>query len=356
MKCRISTWPQTILFLSLLLFGCSSISPELLAGTLLISDGRSYYELPINSPADITEWRIADTGFKPVSISPDYRYLLYCDEQLHIYDTDTKETRALPSVSCSQQFRWSPTSSKFSYGDGSSLYIYDLSLNTSIHVYTAPSDHYFPGAGLSKEYSGEVTLGVWIGPNRLVFQRFTGVMPYEITIPGYGSIKPPELRPNTTSLAILGEDVELLDSDFRFDIREVSADNSLYIINIIGNENYYLTQSFEDFAGMRTTSLPISTDCLFVGFVNNTNELFFIDVRDDRFYFVDPDTKEVLRGPETPTDIKSLVWVGDSEDKEIIFYSGPIYYMNLENGRSKIIVDASIMHELHFVDLLAWFP
>jgi len=345
------------------------LPPLSLQGRLIVASGFEIYELTSDS---VTQWNFSCGG-----ISPNKRYCLGVTgsggaESTVLHDLTTGETRTLffGGLSC---LSWATDSTRFSYSV--SLYnvrVYDLSTGTDELVYAAPREVYNVN-GQQTFYFGHVTCGTWIGVDRLVFQRFVGPMPARITIPNV-----PELAENTTTLALLGETISLVDSPRRLIVIDVSDDESYILMR--GQEHgeadsLYVTRSFSDFEGLNLRRVPASLpvcdyckgcpSCGIMGFVPNSNEFNLVNKADDgetHIYFVDSETLEVRLGPAVPFPSDGrLLWVGDPKAGIVAFIDDSatwpqccdVVIMDLSTGQKTTLFDA-----IEFQDpfLLAWLP
>jgi hypothetical protein len=158
-------------------------------------------------------------GQTQAMLSPDLNYLIFESNEskarLKLMDLQTMEVKVI-SGSPTSCFSWSPDSKRFStflYTTKTGLYVFDLSGNSQL-IYAPPESYYgttIDPFGKSGARHGEVTCGVWIGGEHLLFQRFTGELPKTVTRPGF-----PELDSNTTTMAEVGNSVRLLDSPQRW--------------------------------------------------------------------------------------------------------------------------------------------
>lgn len=168
-------------------------------------------------------------GRDEAAISPNGRLLLYSSgRETLLLDLPSGEMRQVVPhrSSC---LRWSPDGSRFAYVTDH-LYVADRAGASEV-VYEAPSAVYtlFTHVGSTGEGSerlyGEVGCPVWLSPDRLIFDRFSGSMPQALgeDTDEFGRSYYEELRPNGTSLATLDGGATLEHATKRLDVTAACA-------------------------------------------------------------------------------------------------------------------------------------
>lgn len=321
-----------------------------LQGRLIVGHPDGMFALVKDSATDqFREIEIRANWSDEVAISPDHRFLVSSDATTgtQMVDLSTYEVTTLfpDQVDCLQ---WSSNGTRLVYKlhQIPLLYVDDLTSQTSTLIYEAPSASY-----LGATQYGDVRCPQWIGEDRLLFDRFSGEMPSMITIPGA-----PELLANTTSLAILGNEIQILDSPERLYLVDVSADESKILIS--KQSQLYLVDSFNDFQNMNMHSLAAFQIWDTSGqFIPNSNEIILEN--EQEVLFVDIEGLKIVETFTKPPDwqlysFRNGEWVGDPNDAIIVWDLGE--YIVVGDFRTGIKTEVWQISKYGFTNWLIWLP
>jgi hypothetical protein len=325
------------------------VPPPSFRGRLLVGHDEGIFALISNSDTNsIQELQIAEfsSSERDKAISPDNHYLLvssYEQNRTLLIDLLTLESTTVLShiVDCPQ---WAIDSKRFSYIDPNehSLHIYNMDTGNSKLIFQAPSATY----GLGTVYAGDLDCGFWISDDHLLFQRFSGEIPGQVTIPGA-----PELNANSTTLAILGGQIRLIDFPELLFVLDVSKDQSYILLKNLHGDTF-LVKSFKDFTEMRLHALPSSLQRGFAQFMPNSNEV--IVWHDRNIYSVNVETLESIKNCYVPFNYFDDGWMGYPNDEIVI---GTTQY-NIEIRDCNTGVDAALwpISKYGTIRWLAWIP
>jgi hypothetical protein len=298
---------------------------SLFSGRLIVGHSDGIFAL-VSDPAtgEIQEIELYNMGDNELAVSPDLHYLLYSNELggTGVVDLSTFE-RTYSTSSYWYCLQWAPDSNRFSFLSINTprLNVFTLDPQNSESIYSPPGESYTPKLSLtSSTYFGHVDCGYWIGENRVLFKSFTGPMPPEITLPDE-----PELDVNTTTLAILGEEIQLIHYPRLLSVNDISSDLS-HILLRQGNE-IYLADSFDDFANMNLRSLTDVADVRIDPGQFSPNNQEVILWSGDAINFVDIDTLQINTSFTFPpawidygfTSLAEAEWVGDPTEGILIW-------------------------------------
>jgi hypothetical protein len=251
-------------------------------------------------------------------------------------------------------------------------------------IYEAPSAEYM----FLKEVRGKIECDHWIGADRFVFQRYKGLMPGSITI-GPGRSSP--VAASTTTLAILGIELALVDSPKRWYVLDVCMNGSIVLLN---SENgvsqwdpafpgdVFLSETFHDFKDIVPRALnndltwnigfiPNSATCeLYAVYSHTSDSVFPRDI-----FYIDPNTLDqhfvYTLKDEDESRSADIVWSGDwigdpnngiiavSENDPQTGHTKYISIINLSSGNKTVIADSQTKgrsEDFDRLDVLAWLP
>jgi hypothetical protein len=254
-----------------LIAACSQPSapagPKFTGRLLLLSGDKT-------SGADLLEMTAAPDGstynYSPVTKgvfeaapSPDRTRLLYTTKDgILLRDLHTGEVKTLIKGD-GYCLAWAPDGNRFSYKQKSTLYISDLQGKSKL-VWEDP-----PGPSAAAEKAdGSLGCAHWIAPDRLLFDRFVGAAIKQ---------KGGELKPNTTTLAILGDSVKLSDNERKWSIESVCQAGSGALVRPHDQAQPILVARNLD--NLKTLNpAPIScSGCRFIGFAAQSCVPYFIE-------------------------------------------------------------------------------
>ena len=303
-------------------------------GRLILQTDSGVNELRVNSSTNKVEQTLIAPNAKFAAISPDKSYLLYyydpdqfssSDDEVRLLSLKTGELQTVMTKEITSRiecFSWSPTNTKFSAVVDDSLEIFDLSGNVFQVVDGSPSALYAPnGKGTSVTFHGLLDCGIWISPDRLIFQKSSS-MPTNASDIAY----------DTTTLAILSGTVTLKNAPERWYVLDSCMESNLTIL-VNERGQVFLVSAFQDFISTEPRTLVTTYDWIhsfeardLVGFIPDSNcEIYYQNLpigymqgkgeihslnpkglQEDFVYTVD-----VPRGRWTGT------WVGASQNKLI---------------------------------------
>ncbi|MCI0417470.1 hypothetical protein L0222_32290 [bacterium] len=247
------------------------------------------------------------------AVSPNHRFLIYCSAGAtylrNLQEGDVKRLFSQPT----HAFEWSPDGSRFSYkGPHNTLYVSDISGRTQFvcgatgapyreFISPVPPDH----KSSIVEITTELSRGVWIADDKLVFCRFTGEMP--------NILHSGDTRCNTTTVATLHQRWNLMDYPYTVvNVYDVCARKSLFLISDTSGQ--YVAGPLTDLKSKHEwRRLPSTMEFM------PACTLYYISGKqgEQLFRFVDPETLQERSGPT----IGWAFWHGspvfDSEGKLI---------------------------------------
>jgi hypothetical protein len=219
------------------LAACSGPPPPRSPKPLSPPSGPTLHGRLVLQTRDFIVWAVGENGGKvdasvlaqgsgPAALSPDGRTLAYyTDYTLVFKDIATGAERrpdlrvgGIPVVPGKDCLRWSPDSTRVLYLDNQGALDVTTPAGQALQVDKPQLGSYtqsggaLPAVPLPGPVSipSQLTCGAWLDPNRIVFDRRTGAMPQTVV----GKAAPPD----TTTVAVLGESVQLVDSADRWSL------------------------------------------------------------------------------------------------------------------------------------------
>jgi WD40 repeat protein len=268
--------------------------PPSVEGSFILYSVGNIFELPSGpNSGKAIDFRIAGPNISSAKIYLDKHYLIYSrnsdsSSEVYLHDLRTGEVKTLflgPHSSC---ISWSPDFSFINYVTlDYSLYVYDVAAGKSTLIYAAPSANY------GYIVYGHVSCGDWIGPDRFVFSRFVGPMPFEI--PDGTRVLPT----NITTLAILDESVALVDSPQLLYMHHISDDQK-HLLVTKEKSLYYgsLPTSFNDFDSL-DLSVIVTRDSTVRNVTLTSSEVAYED-NEYQIHFVNLGNFQEDLGPKIP--------------------------------------------------------
>ena len=321
-----------IIFASLLAAACGSppttVDPKFSGRLLLLTgdpaNGANLVELTGTGPYNLST--IVSGVFEAVP-SPDQTRLLYATkDELLIRDLQNGNVKSLIK-GASFCLSWAPDGNHFSYkqttGNQTKLFASDMEGKAKLI--------WEDGFGSGERTPGTFGCAHWTAADRLVFDRLLGA----IAVPKKGAEAP---KPNTTTLAILGSSVKLIDTERKWSIESVCQAGSGTLVRPHDQgQPYLVAKNLDD---PRTFDpKPIScSDCRFVGYAARSCVPFFMEQNESTstdLFSLNPINFQRQRGghvnqvfsPNAKGLIKSsarLTIVGDAPDK--------LYLIDAESG------------------------
>jgi len=248
-------------------------------GRLLLLSGE-----PANG-ANLVELTAAGAGYNLATLtggvfeataSPDRTHLIYSTKsEILLRELSTGAVKSLIK-SESYCLAWAPDGKHFSYkqkiadetnGAATKLFVSDLEGKTKL-IWDDPFDPTVQpsGAGDSARSSG---CAQWIAPDRLVFDRLVGVVAKPKT-----TGEP--LKPNTTTVAVVGEAVKLTDSARKWSVEAACpTGGAVFIRPADQGQPILIARRLDDFKTVDPKPIDCSS-CRFVGFAAQSCLPFFL--------------------------------------------------------------------------------
>lgn len=234
-------------------------------GRLLILSGEStkqsdLFELSAG-PDSSLNLSLVTKGVFEAAASPDSSHLLYATKDgILLRDLVNGNVNSLIKGE-SYCLAWAPDGKHFSYQQGSK--------GTRAKLYAADVD------GKSKLIwedlvPDQATTGCphWVAPDRLIFDRFLG-MPQQKK--GVESLKP-----NTTTMAIIGDSLKLIDTDRKWSIEGICAVGGGAFLRSVDQNELLIARNLDNLKTLNATPSPCSS-CRFLGFAAQSCVPFFIE-------------------------------------------------------------------------------
>jgi hypothetical protein len=218
-------------------------------------------------PNDTFNSTSVTSGVFEAAASPDQTALLYATkDEILLRDLHSGEVKPLVK---GENFclAWSPDGKRFSYkqrGTGSiTLYAAELDGRAKLvweDLWTAKRAVNQSSAAPNVDSLG---CAQWVAPDKLIFDRF-----------GPSQVKSGDVKPNTTTLAIVGDSVKLVDTQKIWSVEGVCKTGSAFLRSAEGEIR--IAKSLENLKTVSSTSGPCSS-CRFLGFAAQSCVPFFIE-------------------------------------------------------------------------------
>ncbi len=258
------------------------VGPKFRGRLLLLAgdstNGADLFELTAAPTGSTYNLALVTSGVFEAAPSPDRTRLLYTTKDgILLRDLRTGDVRPLVKGDnfC---LAWSPDGKRFSYKQksparekapaseaGAKLYASDLDGKAKL-IWEDPGSVSPPSQSGVERASG---CAHWIAPDRLVFDRLLGAFPKQKT----GG----ELKPNTTTLAILGDTVKLSDTERKWSIESICQVGSGALLRPHDQgQPLLIAKSLDHLETLNPTPAPCS-GCRFIGFAAQSCVPFFIE-------------------------------------------------------------------------------
>jgi hypothetical protein len=244
----------------------ATVGPKFSGRLLLLAgdktNGADLFELSA-APADSTyNFSIVTRGVFEAAASPDRSRLLYVTKDgILLRDLVTSDVKSLIKGQ-DHCLVWAPDGKHFSYQQGSDgsrakLYASDLDGKSKLIWEDLVTDQGTPGCPH------------WVAPDRLIFDRFLGGAPQQ-------KKGGEALKPNTTTMAILGDSLKLIDIDRKWSIEGICSVGSGVFLRSVDQNELLIAQHLDNLKTVNTTAGPCSS-CRFLGFAAQSCVPFFIE-------------------------------------------------------------------------------
>lgn len=225
------------------------------------TNGADLFELTAAPTGSTYNFSLITKGVFEATASPNSSHLLYATKDgILLRDLVSGNVNSLIKGE-SYCLAWAPDSKHFSYKQGSKgtrskLYAADVDGKTKLIWEDLVPD--------------QATIGCphWVAPDRLVFDRFLG-MPQQ----KQGG---EPLKPNTTTMAIIGDSLKLIDTDRKWSIEGICAVSGAAFLRSIDQNELLIAKNLNDLKTINGSKGPCST-CRFLGFAAQSCVPFFIE-------------------------------------------------------------------------------
>ncbi len=192
--------------------------------------------------------------------NPDQTQLLFATkDEIALRDLHSGAVKSLIKGQ-SYCLAWAPDGKRFSYKERqpatTKLYVSDLDGKTKLI--------WEDSSGI--EHSGAQYCAQWVGTDRLVFDRFVGMIPKQATSES--------LKPNTTTVATVGDSVKFVDGERKWSIQGVCPSGNVLVSPTDQAQPILVAKTTDNFAKLNPT--PASSEGRFVGFAAKSCVPFFI--------------------------------------------------------------------------------
>ena len=199
-------------------------------------------------------------GVIEATASADQTELLYTTKsEIGVRDLHSGATKSIIK-GAGYCLAWSPDAKRFSYKEkqatSTKLYVSDLEGKTKL-IWEDPS-------GI--EHAGAQYCARWVGTDRLVFDRFVGMIPKQATSES--------LKPNTTTVATVGDSVKFVDGERKWSIQGICPAGNVLVSPADQAQPILVAKTTDNFAKLNPA--PASSEGRFIGFAAKSCVPFFI--------------------------------------------------------------------------------
>ena len=207
---------------------------------------------PAGSPKN---YQVITSGIREAVASPDQTKLLYINSDgIMLRDFGSGAVKSLIKGD-SVCLAWAPDGNHFSYkqksGESTKLYVADLEGKAKL-ILDYPND--------SKDCAQ------WISSDRVVFDRFVGA-----AVKKAGE----QLKPNTTTVATVGDSVKLKDTPKKWSVESICAKNNTGFVRS-DQGRLLIAKNIDHFETVDPSPAPCS-ECRFAGYAAQSCVPFFIE-------------------------------------------------------------------------------
>jgi len=262
---RTGHWQTTLLLIiCALLAACSEPAKQTgpaFSGRLFFlsgdkSKGADLAELQTAAAGAANNYQVITSGVFEAVASPDQTKLLYTTKDgIMLRDF---AGGAMKSLIKGDSFclAWAPDGNHFSYkqksGETTKLYASDLEGKTKL-VLDYPND--------------AAECAQWISADRIVFDRFVGAAPKKAN---------EQLKPNTTTVATIGESVKTKDTPRKWIVEAVCSKSNNGFLRSADQGKLLVAKNIDHFESLDPAAAPCS-ECRFVGYAAQSCVPFFIE-------------------------------------------------------------------------------
>jgi len=230
-------------------------------GRLLLLSGSDLVELTAPGAGASYNTNVLAKDVSEAIATADQARLLYATkDEILLRDLHTGEVKPVIKGG-SFCLAWSPDGERFSYkqtaiGASTRLYVSDLEGKTKL-IWEDSS---------GVERGNTHFCAQWIGPDRLVFDRFVGMIPKQSTSES--------LKPNTTTVAMVGDSIKLVDGERKWSIQGVCPAGNVLLSPADQAQPIFIAKTTDRFEKLNPTPGP--SEGRFVGFAAKSCVPFFV--------------------------------------------------------------------------------
>ena len=226
--------------------------------------GRDLMELTAGAN-DTFNYTTVTSGVFEATASPDQSQLLYSTKgEIHLRDLGSGAVKS-PIKGQGYCLAWSPDGKRFSYKQRSEssikLFASNLEGSAKLVWEERSADKQPVGQSAAADVSG---CAFWVAPEKLIFDRF-----------GPSQKKGGDVKPNTTTLATIGDSVNLVDAEKKWSVEGICKTGNA-ILRSQDQGKILIAKSLESIKTVNPTSGPCS-GCRFVGFAAQSCVPFFLE-------------------------------------------------------------------------------
>jgi hypothetical protein len=330
------------------------------------------YEITRNAAGTGGDYHVLSENVLSAAVSPNGKYLIYYfdppsdstvkDNYLVLRDLTSNQDKQIISNVQLNWLAWATDSKTFSYESNHSVFVADLSGRSRV-VYQAPHGNYKVSASV-KGYDMYAPFGEpkWIAPDRFVFDRFAGELPFSQQLGGDRL----SVEPNKTTIVFTSTPARLIDLNQRWVVRGSCAGQSLLLLGENSRPGQLYVTTVNDLPAGKQRALPsdINSDATAdLQFIHSTCRLVYLKDEGEKgshtqIIYIDPTTLQQTQGPNLDLH-QVLATVFDPAGKYavMIHKDGTFDWLsvvNIENGQSMHLDTYKISRSLPEWNLLGW--
>lgn len=316
-----------ILWIGCALFAACSRPPEpkkqQFTGRLLLlagdnAEGKDLVDLTGAGSGNTYNTSTLAKGVREATPTQDRTHLLYATkDEIMLRDLQAASSKSVVKTE-GYCLSWSPDGKRFSYKQraagsaATKLYVSDLDGKTKM-IWEDSSGI----EGAEARYCAQ-----WIAPDRIVFDRFVGMIPKQAVSEN--------LKPNTTTVAVVGDTTKFIDSPRKWTIEGICPSGNAILTAADQSQPIVIAKTLEPLDKLNPTPGP--SEGRFIGFAASSCLPFFISQSTSTatdLFSLNPTSWQRLRtssisytfSPNARFLIKSsakLMVVGDSPDKFLL--------------------------------------
>jgi len=304
------------------------------------TSGADLLEVAAAPDGSTNNYQVVTSGIREAVASQDQKRLLYTiKDEIMLRDFATGGPAKSLVKADSFCLAWAPDANHFSYkvkvGATTKLYASDLEGKTKLVL---------------DDPNGSSYCAQWIAPDRLVFERFVGAAT---------SKTGEQLKPNTTTVATIGDPVKLKDTPRKWSVESVCAKNNVGFVRSADQGRLLIAKNIDHFETVDPSPAPCS-ECRFTGFAAQSCVPFFIEQPTStttELFYLNPANWQKQRptaitwtfSPNARMLIKSsarLMVVGDIPDKLLL--------IDAETGDVKPLLEKSATAGIQSPQPVVW--